>query len=115
MVSNKKYFTFFFNTSEVLSWKSKGFSEESIENITTSDRNFAKTLINCYPLPDVKCNEHCLINNNNTSLGTINLYISYTLDWWSRDLTTHSILGNCLFGSVKLTKNADSDKYKCSG
>ena len=25
------------------------------------------------------------------------------------------MLGNCLFGSVKLTKNADPDKYKYSG
>ena len=28
---------------------------------------------------------------------------------------SYFILGNCLFGSVKLTKNADLDKYKCSG
>ena len=24
-------------------------------------------------------------------------------------------MGNCLFGAVKLTKNADLDKYQCSG
>ena len=32
-----------------------------------------------------------------------------------RDLDTDFTLGNCLFGSAKLTKNADPDKYKCSG
>ena len=32
----------------------------------------------------------------------VNLYISYRLD-------------NCLFGAVKLTKNTDPDKCKCSG
>ena len=97
--SNKKYFTFFTKTSQqVLSWKSKGFPEESIENITTSDSNFVPTLINYHPLPDIKFNGHCLINNNNdTSLNTINLYISYTLDWWSRDLSRDFTLGNCLF------------------
>ena len=44
----------------------------------------------------------------------INLYISYKLDRWSRDLNTDFTLSNCLFGSVKLTKNADPDKCKYS-
>ena len=39
----------------------------------------------------------------------VNLYVSYTLDWWSRDLNAEFTLNNCLFGSVKLTKNADLD------
>ena len=38
----------------------------------------------------------------------INLYISYTLGPQIRNLNTDFTLGNCLFGSVKLTKNADS-------
>ena len=33
----------------------------------------------------------------------------------SKDLDTDFTLGNCLFGVVKLTKNADPDKYKYSG
>ena len=32
-----------------------------------------------------------------------------------RNLNTDFLLNNCLFGSVKLTKNADPDKYKNSG
>ena len=71
-------------------------------------------MIDYYPLSDIKFNGHCLINNNNTALGAMNLYISYTLDWWSRDLNTDFTLGNCLFGSVKLTKNVVPDKYKYS-
>ena len=64
----------------------------------------------------MKFNGHCLINNkNDPSLGPVNLYICYTLDRWSKDLDTDFTLGNCLFGSVKLTKNADLDKYKYSG
>ena len=55
-------------------------SEESIENITTSGSNFVPTLINYYPLPDIKVNGLCLINNNDPSLGVVNLYIFYTLD-----------------------------------
>ena len=45
----------------------------------------------------------------------INLYISYTLGPQLRNLITDFILGNCLFGSVKLTKYADSDKFKYTG
>ena len=48
-------------------------------------------------------------------MGAVNLYICYTLDRWSRDLDIDFVLGNCLFGSEKLTKNADPDKYKYSG
>ena len=41
-----------------------------------------------------------------------NIYISYTINPSLRKLNTHFILNNCLFGSAKLTKNADLDKYK---
>ena len=53
-------------------------SEESIDNLTKSDNNFAL----------------------GTQLGNSN---------------TDFTLANCLFGSVKLTKNADPDKYKYAG
>ena len=46
--SKKKYFRIFTSTSNVLSWKSIGLSEEGVENITTSDSNFAPTLINYF-------------------------------------------------------------------
>ena len=45
----------------------------------------------------------------------VNLYIYYTLNQWSRDLNTDFTLGNCLFGCVKLTKNADLNKYDFFG
>ena len=32
-----------------------------------------------------------------------------------RKLNTDFTINNCLFGSVKLAKNADPDKYKYSG
>ena len=32
-----------------------------------------------------------------------------------KKFSTDFTLKNCLFGSVKLTKNADPHKYKCSG
>ena len=61
-------------------------------------------------------NGHCLIKHNIFILKkVINLYISYTLGPHLRNLKTNFTVGNCLFGSVKLTKNADIDKYKYTG
>ena len=37
------------------------------------------------------------------------------MDTWSKDLNIDFMLDNCLFGAVKLTKNADPDKYGDSG
>ena len=37
--------------------------------------------------------------------------IIYELDTWSRNLNSDFTLKDCLFGSVKLAKNADLDKY----
>ena len=48
-------------------------------------------------------------------MSAVNVYICYTLDWWSRDLNSNFTLGNCLFGSLKLTRNADADKYQYRG
>ena len=87
-------------------------SEESIENITKSNSFSAQTFVNHYILPDVNFNWHCFINNNiSISKKVINIYTSYILNQWLRDLNTDFILGNCLFESVKLTKNADPDQY----
>ena len=81
--TTKKYFRFFTNASQVLSWKSKGLSEQSIENITILDSIFYSTLISYYPWPDIK------FNFNSDFIST-----------------------NCLFGSVMLTNKADPDKNK---
>ena len=66
-------------------------------------------------LSDKNFNGHCLINNTSILNKVINLYISYTPGPPLRNLNTYFTLGNCLFESVKLTKNADLDKYNYSG
>ena len=48
-------------------------------------------------------------------MGAVNLYICYTLHRYPRELDTDFTLANCLFGSAKLTKNANPDKYKYGG
>ena len=92
-----------------------GMSKKCFENVSKSDSLFAQTFVNHYPLPHINCNGHYLINNNNNIYipkKVINLYISYILDSLLRNLNTDFTLHNCLFGSVKLTKNSDPDKYK---
>ena len=85
-------------------------SEENIENITKSNSNFAPTFVNHHVLTDIHLNGHCLIKNVFVPKKVMNLYISYTLGPQLRNLNTDFTLGNYLFGSVKLTKNADLDK-----
>ena len=90
-------------------------SEGGIENITKSDNNFAQTFVDSHFWPDIDFNGHCLIKNNvSVPKKGINLYVFYTLGSQLRNLNTDFTLGNCLFGYVKLTKNADLDKYKHS-
>ena len=58
-------------------------------------------------------NGDCLIKNNiSVPKKVINLHISYTV---GPQLRTYFTLGNFLFESVKLSKNANSDKYNYNG
>ena len=82
-------------------------SEKNIKDITKRDSNFAPTFVDHHVLPDMTFNGYCLIIEK-----VINLYISHTLNPWLRNLITDFTLKNCLFGSVKLTKNADPHRYK---
>ena len=92
-------------------WNENIEIEENIEIITKSDKNLAATFANHHLLSDNNFNGHCLINNTSIPNKVINLHISYTLGPPLRNLNTYFTLGNCLFGSVKLTKNADLDIY----
>ena len=86
--------------------------KENIENITKSNSNVAPTFVDQHVLPDIIFNGHCLIKNNiSIPKKVINLYISYTLDSQLRNLNTNFTLGNCLFGSVKLTKHGKKCHY----
>ena len=69
-----------------------------------------------YLLPDIKFNGHYWINNNISIIKKIiNLHAFYTLTPWLRNLNKDFTLGNCLFVSVKVTKNAHPDKKNIVG
>ena len=60
----KKYIKYFTGTTCIESWKSNEMSEESIENITKSDSNFAPTFVDHHLLSDKNFTGHCLIKDN---------------------------------------------------
>ena len=78
-----KYFSctkHFSCTTWIESWKSKGVSEESTENLTKSDSNFALTFADHHFLLHMIFDGHCLIKSTiSTPKKLINLYIFYTL------------------------------------
>ena len=88
-------------------------SKESVKNRHTSGIRFAPKLIGNYQFKKVELKGICLKQESVSLLhkNIVNVYISSKLDTCSRDLNTDFTLGNCLFGAVKLTKNADPDKY----
>ena len=106
------------NSSEIESMESKGMSKKSIKDSHTSDITFSPELIDKFDrFGRLKfkgiCLKHDSVSFKHKKL--VNVYILYILNTWSKDLNTDFTPGNWLFGAVKLTKNADPDKYKYSG
>ena len=105
-----RYFKLLTNTSSILSWQSKGLSNENIDPSTTSlspSINYVGNKIR------VKFTGSCLKQSNKltyTHGKVVNIYIVYELGASSSHVNDPT-LKNCLFGAVILTKNADIDKY----
>ena len=103
-------------TDYVLSWQSKGISNESIKPSTTSNNNLNPRLGYYGTKVRVKFRKSCLKQSDHifTHQKIINIYIVYELAA-SSSHANDPTLKNCLFGAVTLTKNADNEKYKYSG
>ena len=79
-------------------------SEENNENKSKSDSTFALNFVDHHLLLDINFNGHSLIKHNiSIPNKVINLYISYILNPQFKAK------------ALKLTKNPNLDKYKCSG
>ena len=110
-----KYFQIIGSTENIAELESKGLSNEKISSTTTSNNNnnnFATILIHCNARLRVKLNGDFLkqdkVTHNHGAI--VNIYIVYRLTPAVKD--SNVTLENCLFGAVKLTKNADIDKWK---
>ena len=100
--------------NRVLSWHSKGLSNESIKPLNTSD-NSLKPSLSYYPesRTKVKFTRNCLIQDKITFFikKIVNIYIVYELGA-STSHNSDLTLKHCLFGAFTLTKNADIEKYR---
>ena len=93
------------------SWISKELSNEKISSLSGFTRPFIE---HTNARIKLKFERSILREKLSTSLGLIlNYYIVYRLN--PRANSSNIILENCLFGKIKVAKNADTDKYKYQG
>ena len=104
------------STDYVLSWESKGLSNENITPYATSDNSLIPLIDYCGSKIRVKFSRSCLKQPkiSYTHKKGVNIYIFYELGA-STSHNNDPTLKNCLCGTVILTKNTDIDKYGYSG
>ena len=101
----------------ILSWKSKGLSDETIKPPATSDNSLTPAISYYYASKiRVKFTGNCLKQDKITfNHGkVVNIYIVCELGA-SGSNDNYPTFKNCLFGAVTLTKNTDIEKYGYSG
>ena len=98
------------NGNYIYYWKSKGLSEERINSVKTSDYGISPNLSSYYTnIIRVRHDGGCL-KQDLLHGGIVNIYIAYEITD-NFNVSSYPTLENCLFGAVKLTKNADIDKF----
>ena len=99
----------------VLSWRSKGISNESIKPPTTADNSLSPKLSYYGTKMRAQFTGSYLKQPKFifTYIKLVNIYIVYELIASSSHISDPTIK-NCLFGAVTLTKNADIGKYRYS-
>ena len=100
-------------------WESKGLSNEKFQSLFTTNKILSQKLVWMNNSRRVlRLEGSCLKQEDTTPFAPSNvasLLIAYELDSWPSNLRTDFTLGGCIFGCVRLTKNADPDKYSYSG
>ena len=91
----------------ILALEYKGLSKESANN------SLAPKLFLIHSVGITLKFEGSCLKQNITSFShrTVNLFIVYELNTWSRDLITDFKLDGYLFGAIKLTKATDINEY----
>ena len=91
-------------------------SDETIKPHPKSDNSLAPALNYIGNKTRLKPTRSCLKQDKMTFTNKtiVNIYIVHELRVSPRGYDDYPTLENCLFGAVKLTKNADTDKYKYS-
>ena len=104
------------NTNCIVSWKSRGLNDVKIESIKTNDYSL-NPRIDHYDTSKIRIKfDGSFLNRFPPTIlygNIVNIYIAYEITSDYKDIN-YPILENFLFGSVKVTKNADIDKYTYS-
>ena len=105
------------NSDYILSWISKGLSNESITPPSAANNFLTPSLNYLGPKIRVKFSGSCLKQDaiTYTHGKIVNIYIVYEINKKDNTVVSDPTLENCFFGAVTLTKNADIDKYGSSG
>ena len=103
------------NSNYIYYWQSKGLSDEKINSIKTSDYFITPYLRYYVTKTRVEFNGNYLKQDKitYTHRKIVNIYIVYEIVG-SSGRNNHPTLQNAQFGAVKLTKNANIDKYRYS-
>ena len=105
------------NITHILSWKSRGMYDTKIKTIATNNY-LLNPQINIYDMGKIRIKLNGKFLNRflltMSHRNVVNMYVVYEITSDYKDIN-YPTLENCLFGSVKLTKNADIDKYEYFG
>ena len=114
--SINRYFKVIANKLYISSWKSKGLSDKTIKPPVTSDNSLTPLIDYVGNKIRIKFTGSCLKQSKMqyTHGIVVNICTVYELGA-SGSNNNDPTLKNYLFGAVRLTKNADIDKYRYSG
>ena len=107
-----RYFKRVVNSEYILSWKSKGLSDESITPPSAPHYFLNPSLYYLGTTTRVRFSGSCLkqdtIRYNHGKIA--NIHIVYEINKNDNTTSSDPTLENCLFGAVTLTKNAHINK-----
>ena len=113
-----KNITAFSGLSDTISeWESKGLSNEELKPPYTANKSLSPKLVWNKLRVKLRFTVSCLKQDKVafTPSNLVNLFIVYELYRWSQDLNAKFTHKDCLFGNVKITKNANPNIYSCAG
>ena len=105
------------NSDYVLSWTSKGLSNENITPPSTRNNFLSPSLNYLGTKIRIKFSGSCLKQDKITYTHEkiVSIYIVYEINRKHNTIISDSTLENSLFGAVTLTKHVNIDRYGCSG
>ena len=104
------------NNKWITKWMSKGLSNKSLEVVATSNNTITPAINYYEDKVRLKFTGSVLQQKRVTQnhKKVVNIYVVYEITNF-HGINSYPTLTNAIFQAVKLTKNADIDKYKYSG